>query len=308
MTGRTRTTTAGIRTACTAMLLAGTPLALAGCDLPTNTTEKTVVDDGLPYEQSTKLAAYYQAINSIDLDKMKRDYAEREIGKAKAGDTPYINSYELEMALQQIQRARATEGALGPVDAAADRLLRPFEALVSRAKGLDSYFTTRGYLTDGYARARAEDAPMLSGFDAAIAAYAPFVAAVEQATEQQETVYLRRMQAEGRMHDYYDIMTVRQVRAIRAATPPPPSNADRVAGERADKLVAELTALLDKSRAARAAAIAKAPVEERATLEMGPVSVAEQFIGAYREYRSTGKPEDYQKFRDAASGVFLQAA
>lgn len=286
------------------MLLATAPvgmLPLAGCDATLNTTEANTNED-VPYDQSSKLDGYYQVINSYDLTAFKRDYAELNAGKAKAGDSLSLSTWELEGLLRDMQQARTAEGSLGNVDALADRLLPRLKQLNERAKGLDSYFTMRGYLTDGYARARREDSPMLAHYDAAIAAYIPLATAVEEAKAREEVVTARRMQAEGRMNIYQDILIARHVRAIKAATPTIEAVKDPAATAHADQLIAELAPLLDKDRAAWK----KVPLDDRPMNE-SLVIAAEQLIGAYREYRETGNAHDFVLFRRAVSGVLMNA-
>ena len=289
-----------------ALMLSATPataLLLGACGGAPTALQQ---DDGLPTDQAMKLSTYYHFTNDFDLIALKQDYAALAAAKAKAGDTLYINSGRLEAGLEDLARARGADNALGGLDAAADRALQALRPLVARAKGLNSYFTMRGYLSDDYARAHREDAAMIASYDSAIAAFAPFATAVEQATARQETVLLKRMQAERRMNDYYDILIVRQTRAIRAVTATPTALDTPVAAAHVDRLFAELAATLDRDRAAWAAAMVRMPADQRPPGDSDVIPVTEQMIGAYRQLRRNGDADDYARFREI-SGSVLQA-
>lgn len=286
-------------------LASGGVVSLGGCDrLTTAAPQKS--NEGLAYAESTKLSSYYQLTNDLDLSALRKEFAERDVGSAKPVGTPFIDYGRLEAGLEDLKRARTSNGALKELDERADTVLQALKPLTDRAKSLHSYFTMRGYLTDGYARARHEAPLILAEYDTAIAAYAPFVATVEQATARQETFVLARMKAEGRMNDYHDILITRQTRAIRAATADRAAMTDTSAAARADGLFTELASLLERDRAAWAAAMAtKAPATRPADDNLA-VLTTEQMIGAYRQFRRTGDADDYAKFR-AATAAVLQA-
>lgn len=283
-------------------LLAGLLAAsLAGCDRAPARPEAPA-DAGLQYDQLEKLRGYSSVLLGFDLAALRHSYVELDVQHAKPDDAAYLDSGTLENALTDLRRARAMPAALAGIDAAADRFLPALQRLTNRAKGLNSYFTMRGHLADGFARARREDPLLLADYDAAIAARAPFAALVDRAQGAADAALLPRLKAEGRMADYYDILIAARARRLHAMMDAPDPFRDPASAAEADRIVDGVAPLLDRARAARAAR------KDPDALDNGVVSSAEQMVGAYRDLRRSGKELDRDHLKQSVEGVILAAS
>jgi hypothetical protein len=294
--------------------------ALAGCNPGSGKNGESTMEtvSGLPYEQTTKLSAYASTLASVDLPQKREDYAQLTLSDAKQGDTAYIDAATIVRAREDLQRDRALVGKLPEIDAAADRLIAALQKLETRVTGLDSYFTMRSYLEDGFARARAEDPLVLAEFDAVIAAMLPLRALIDQAETRNDAKVLPWLKSQGRMADYHDALIAQKARALRHATEDEGAIDDPARIAEADRIVASLPAMLDQARAAQREQAQKAKQAQASSDSPAAADVnepsphiitgAERMIGAYRDMRQSKKPEDRRDLKQAIDSVLMLAA
>jgi hypothetical protein len=146
---------------------------------------------------------------------------------------------------------------------------------------------------------------MLASYADVISAYTPFAHAVEQTAAKQEAAAMAVARKEGRAADYFDLLIKRRTRALRAVTQDPKQLAAASPSGEADRLVTELMALADKDRAAWNRLDAKTASQNGLIAESNVRPVAEEMIGAYRQFRETKEMSDYTDFR-RQSGYVLQ--
>ncbi|MDV3455354.1 DUF3829 domain-containing protein [Sphingomonas sp. HF-S4] len=279
-------------------------LPMAGCGV--GSEQRTSAEPSeLSYEQSTKLSAYSRTLIDFDPSRLRREFAERRLDKATAEDSPFMDAQSVENAWEDLRRTRAMDGALKDIDPLADRLLAPLGRLAAKAKDLRSYLTMRGYLTDDFARARKEAPEILADYDVIIAATDALAKTVETSRVKTEAVLIKRLQGEGRMADVYELQIAQQVRKVRELAGDGPTLEPAVLDEM-DKLLTQLTPLLDKVRTARTEEARKAG--EDAVLDNGVVASAESMIGALREYRRSRDADNLKELREAASNVLRATA
>jgi hypothetical protein len=277
---------------------------MAGCGV--DSEQRTSAEPSeLSYEQSTKLSAYSRTLIDFDPIRLRREFVERGLDKATAKDSPFVDAQSVENAWEDLRRTRAMEGALKNIDPLADRLLAPLERLAAKAKGLRSYLTMRDYLTDDFARARKEAPEILADYDTVIAATNALAKTVETGRAKKEAVLIKRLQGEGRMADVYELQIAQQVHTMRKLAGDGATLEPAVLDEM-EKLVTQLTPLLNKARTARTEEARKAG--EDAVLDNGVVASAESMIGALREYRRSGDADDLKELREAASNVLRATA
>lgn len=286
--------------AATALLVAlACPMLLSAC----NGSRKPQQDHQLDLHDF-HITSYYRATSVINPADLKADYdSAKQKDISKVENVP-INLELLDQALRDLEQARgsASDGAL---DIAADKLLGPLRRLVGQAKKLESYFSKRDYLVDHHARARAELPAMLASYADVISAYTPFAHAVDQTVAKQEAAEMAVARTEGRAADYFDLLIKRRTRALRAVTQDPKQLAAASPSGEADRLVTELMALADKDRAAWNRLDAKTASQNGLIAESNVRPVAEEMIGAYRQFRETKEMSDYTDFR-RQSGYVLQ--
>ncbi|GEM_PF-3345288 len=288
-----------IRLAAAAFTLPLAALALGGCDLG-GAEPDAMQTGGLSYEQSTKLSQYARVLIDFDPRRLKREFEERDIAGATPSDSPFVDALGVSNPSEDLRRVRAMDGKLDDIDPLVDRLLEPLQRLSSRAGGLQSYLTMRGYLADDFARARQEAPAMIADYDAVIAATEALQAKVSAASLAVENDLLQRLKTEGRMADVHDLEIAREVRALRKAVPDT-GPVDEAGLASMETIINRLIPLLDKARAARADEKNKAG--EDAPLDNGVIASAEALVGAYREYRRSQDDDDLQRVRESASGV-----
>jgi hypothetical protein len=286
--------------AATALLVAlACPMLLSAC----NGSRKPQQDHQLDLHDF-HITSYYRATSVINPADLKADYdSAKQKDISKVENVP-INMELLDQALRDLEQARGSASG-GELDIAADKLLGPLRRLVGQAKKLESYFSKRDYLLDHHARARAELPAMLASYADVISAYTPFAHAVEQTAAKQEAAAMAVARKEGRAADYFDLLIKRRTRALRAVTQDPKQLAAASPSGEADRLVTELMALADKDRAAWNRLDAKTASQNGLIAESNVRPVAEEMIGAYRQFRETKEMSDYTDFR-RQSGYVLQ--
>ncbi|MFC4256216.1 DUF3829 domain-containing protein [Altererythrobacter xixiisoli] len=290
----------GVAGACALALV----VVLGGCDMAGDQPD-TMQTGGLSYDQSTKLSGYSRALIDFDPRRLKREFEERDISKATAADTPFVDVLGVENPWDDLRRTRAMPGNLPEIDPLVDQVLAPLQRLTSRAKGLQSYLTMRSYLTDDFARARQEAPQMIADYDAVIAATDELEAKVNAVRAAVESDLMQRLKSEGHMASYYDMQIAQEARELSDGIPVDGAMDDAAVG-RMETIINRLIPLLDQARAARAEEASKAGDE--AVLDNGVVASAESMIGAWREYRQSQDADDLQRMREAASNVLRSMA
>lgn len=287
-----------------ALALALATASLAGCGTG-DPQPDAMQTGGLSYEQSTKLSNYSRVLIDFDPRRLKREFEQRDISKATAADSPFIDALSVANAWEDLRRIRAMDGNLPDIDLLADKLLAPLQRLAERADGLQSYLTMRSYLADDFARARQEAPTMLADYDAVIAAADALNARTDAARVAVEADLMQRLKAEGQMASYYDMQIANEARALLGGISPA-GTVDEAGLTRMETVINRLLPILDQARAARAKEASEAGDE--GVLDNGVIASAESMIGAWREYRLSQGSDHLQRMRDAANNVLRSMA
>ncbi|MET0269558.1 MAG: DUF3829 domain-containing protein [Sphingomonas sp.] len=302
-----------------APLLAGASLLVSGCGVPAGPTGQA--DEGTPVDAAMKLNAYDVSLIGIDLRDAKKTYQGQDIARAEADGEFFVNPDRLEGWIEELDRAIGMDGAVPTVDPVARRFVEALRILTVRLQALESYYRMRANLADKLARGRREDPLVLADYDRALAALDPFRNAVTQAANTADAASLVRLRAEGRMVDYYNVEIARRARLLRVVADAPGLARDDARMARADAIVGEVTRLLDKARAVRAEATARAAKSPKpesmvdAAPDIRPddnvVEATESMVGAFHACRRAGDAPDRDREReqerlvDAIAGVIL---
>jgi hypothetical protein len=249
-------------------------------------------------DRATKLTNY--SLLMSDQDSMSgftpaADLARYEaLDIPKAGTDVKVSLYarSIEQTLADLRRIRAEPGRLPALDAAVDRAIPPMQRLLTRMRGLESYYATRGPLTDDLARGRKEHPLLIADYRAVIAAWGPVQAAYQAARDEKlvrDAAFYRR---EGRMAEYYDVVLVQKATQLARTIDSAEAARDADLAAEADRMVDELLDLLQRARAAHDTA---AQDPNTATMvDKGIPENIEQMIGAWRDLRRTPDADHHE--------------
>lgn len=273
------------------VLAAGFALLLGACHVPAPAND-TTPDAGAEMDRATKLQAYAAIMTSSD--SLGGFDPERDLHAYEAHDIPRADPAEkvtfvpaiLDRTLSDLKRAHAEPGRLPEVDAAAARAIPALDKLLVRLRGLDSYYTTRGPLADGFARGRREHPLLIADYRDAIPAWKGLKTAYEAARDADLVRSAAFYQREGRTAEYYDVAMVQKATALVRTIDSAQAATDPAKAAKADAIVTELLALVQRGRAERGQADRKDP-DGAAMRDNGVPENIERMIGAWRDLQRT---------------------
>lgn len=255
---------------------------------------------------AAKLSAYTEAYNALietfGLPATAKDYKEARVASRSPSETITISNGWLENEADKLKAARALPGALGPVDAAAEKLDTALQKVLARLKPLYAYYNTKAYRADGLKRGKAEDAQMIAEFDAALTAMDEFNAALVKQRRAGADAELAALKKGGDMVAYNTKLAMQQGEDLVSLFNKPEDLRDPAVFAKGDVLVASLEKLLaDQQKAiADAKTRAKEPIETSRLGVSGLVAdMLGLMIGQYRQVKQSHSAHDAQMMVDS---------
>lgn len=149
-------------------------------------------------------------------------------GKSHSENSFYGTPDTLATQLKDLKTARATGSGDAQLDAAVDALVASGEKLLATWEPMQSYYKSKGFLEDGWAKARAADADMASGFTGLIARIDTLDVELDRVQEARRQQQMAQARKDGDMLGYSVLDSMASARKFMAAL-------DKVGGNLKDK-------------------------------------------------------------------------
>jgi hypothetical protein len=205
----------------------------------------------------------------------------------------------MDNALDALKEGRAIPAKMDDLDAVGDKYIPVLDRLVTRIKGLDTYYKSRAYLDDNMARGRREDPLVLADFQTLTDGIGPLSAAIDHEQDKRDQRVLDAMKSDGDQIGYDGELAMQRSKALLRLFHDKADLADPAKIRQGDADVAQIEQAIAEER--KLLAEAKANPTHDYTHSMrnsGNESAAgylESFIGDYRQLKLSGSPTDHQQ-------------
>ena len=227
-------------------------------------------------------------------------------GKKKSPSSFYGAPDDVERVMTDLKAARAVGSGDAQLDAAVDNLIAAGDKLVATWTPMDSYFRTKAFLDDDWAKAKANDAAMTAGFTGVIAGIDKLGSELDRLQDAQRVERMAKLKSQGDMVTYNLLNTMDYAKQFVTELDKLDSLKNKEVVAKVDERVKALeAALADLSQALRD--------EKQKTgkeLDGGYASLVgkmESMIGQWRTFKNSKSPLTYRNiigYYNDAIGIY----
>lgn len=210
-------------------------------------------------------------------------------GKSHSESSFYGSPDTLAKQLKDLKEARASGSGDAQLDAAVDTLVAAGEKLLGTWEPMTPYYQSKGFLEDGWAKARAADADMAAGFTGLLARIDALDVELDRVQEARRLRQMEEMKRQGDMLGYATLDSMAVAKKFMAAL-------DKVSGDlknkdavaAADARAADLQASLEGL--SKAVADAKAQAKDGKEPHHGYMSLhnsLQEAVGQWRVFKQS---------------------
>lgn len=259
---------------------------------------------------NAKLNAYTQGYNKLigtfGLPETHERYIKLNIPKRKLTDNLSISAGWVDLALEQLKKARALSASeLGALDQSADALIGDLDKLVTQLKSLEVYYSSKAYQEDNLAKGKAQDADLRTAFDKSTASMKSFSTVLGAEEKKRSAAMLAKLKDSGDLLGYSTKLGLQQAEEVVALFDSEADIRDPAKYQSADAIVASLDKTLAEQRELYATAKAKEPRPDSAHESTGSALVS--FIGTYRTMKQAKTAKSFndmvKKYNDAVTSA-----
>lgn len=239
------------------------------------TTYNRLIDD------NRSLAAIFKSYQRLQVQ-----------SKSPSASSFYGDPATFDALFKTLKEARTGGSGDASLDTAVDRLLASGEKLLAVWAPLHPYYHSQGFLSDHYAKARAEDARMTTAFAGVLTEIDRLGHELDRVEDDKRADHMAKLKERGEMARYYSVETMALAKKFMGALQDVGGGKRQEATARADALITELEASMENYRQAIAAkpADASESAQKAAKANLNVQSKLQSMIGQWRVFSTSKSP------------------
>ena len=227
-------------------------------------------------------------------------------GKKKIPSSFYGAPDDVERVMKDLKAARAVGSGDAQLDGAVDSLIAAGDKLATTWASMDSYFRTKAFLDDNWAKAKANDAAMTAGFTGVIASIDKLGSELDRLQDAQRVERMAKLKSQGDMVTYNVLNTMDYAKKFVTELDKLDSLKNKEAVAKVDERVKALeAALTDLSQSLRDEK--QKSGKELDTGYTNLVGKMESMIGQWRTFKDSKSPMTYRNiigYYNDAIGIY----